>query len=292
MGKLIRGISKNARFCVVDSTTVVQKAMDIHNASPTAIDAFGRVLTVGLMMGATLKSNDILTLRFDTDGPINNIVVTANAFGEVKGYMGNPKADVPLKDNGKSDVAKLVGTGMLKVIKDMGLGKPYVALSQIKSGEIAQDMAYYFYNSEQIPTVIALGVSVKDEKTIAYAGGYMIQLMPDADNNFIIQLEQKIMAILPIIDLLAGGMDGTRIVKLLYEDMNSENNSKLVEDYEILAEEDVKYACDCNRDKFYRGLIALGKEEINHIFSEQDEIETKCHFCGNKYNFTKEDFKE
>ncbi|MBR8701510.1 33 kDa chaperonin [Fusobacterium sp. DD29] len=292
MGKLIRGVSKNARFFVVDSTDVVQKALDIHKCSPTAIDAFGRLLTAGIIMGSTLKGTDILTLRTDTDGQLNNMVVTADSNGGVKGYLSNPTADVPLKDNGKSDVAGLVGKGILKIIKDMGLKEPYVGLSEIKSGEIAQDIAYYYYNSEQTPTVIALGVKLKDEKTISYAGGYMVQLLPDAEDSFIDALEEKIQAIRPMTELMAGGMDIKRIAKLLYEDMHSENNDKLVEEYEILEEKDVEYSCNCSADKFHRGLITLGKEQLADIFKEKDDIEAQCHFCGKKYQFTKKDFED
>lgn len=292
MGKLIRGVSKNARFFVVDSTDVVQEALNIHKCSPTVIDAFGRLLTAGIIMGSTLKGKDILTLRTDTDGELNTMLVTADAEGGVKGYVSNPSADVPLKDNGKSDVAKLVGKGVLKIIKDMGLKEPYVGLSEMNSGEIAQDIAYYYYNSEQIPTVIALGVKLKDEHTVAYAGGYMVQLLPDAQEWFIDALERKIGAIRPMTELMAGGMDIERIAKLLYEDMDSEDHNKLVEDYKILETKDVKYSCNCSADKFYRGLITLGKDELKKIFEERDEIETQCHFCDKKYQFTKKDFED
>lgn len=292
MGKLIRGASKNARFFVVDSTDVVQEALNIHKCSPTAIDAFGRLLTAGIIMGSTLKGNDILTLRTDTDGILNNMVVTADSNGGVKGYLSNPSADIPLKDNGKSDVGRLVGKGFLKIIKDMGLKEPYVGLSEMNSGEIAQDIAYYYYNSEQTPTVIALGVKLKDEHTVEYAGGYMIQLLPGAEELFIDALEQKIQAIRPMTELMAGGMSIERIAKLLYEDMNSEDPDKLVEDYKILEEKDVEYSCNCSADKFYRGLITLGKDELKSIFDEKDEIETQCHFCDKKYKFTKKDFED
>ena len=272
MGKLIRGVSKNARFFVVDTTDIVQEAQNIHKCSPTAIDAFGRLLTAGVIMGSTLKGNDVLTLRTDTNGLLNNMVVTADANGGVKGYLSNPTADVPLKD--------------------MGLKEPYVGLSEINSGEIAQDLAYYFYNSEQTPTVIALGVKLKNENTVEYAGGYMIQLLPGAEDEFITALEQKIGAIRPMTELMAGGMDIKRIAKLLYEDMNDETYERLVEPYEILEEKDVKYSCNCSSDKFYRGLITLGKEQLKDIFSKEKELEAECHFCGKKYKFKEEDFSE
>lgn len=292
MSKIIRGVSKNARFFLVDSTNIVQKALDIHKCSPTAIDAFGRLLTAGVMMGSTLKGKDLLTLRTDTDGPLDNMVVTADSDGGVKGYVSNPSADVVLTDNGKSNVGALIGKGMLRIIKDMGLKEPYVGMSPIDSGEIAQDLAYYFFNSDQTPTVIALGVKLKDEKTVACAGGYMIQLLPGAEECFIGALEEKIQAIRPMTELMMGGMDLKRILKLLYEDMSSEDNEKLIEEYEILEEKEVSYKCNCDKDKFYRGLITLGKKELNEIFETQKFLETECHFCGKKYKFTKEDFKE
>lgn len=292
MGKLIRGVSKNARFFVVDTTDIVQEAQNIHKCSPTAIDAFGRLLTAGVIMGSTLKGDDVLTLRTDTNGQLNNMVVTADANGGVKGYLSNPNVDVPLKDNGKSDVGRLVGQGILKIIKDMGLKEPYVGLSEMNSGEIAQDLAYYFYNSEQTPTVIALGVKLKDENTVEYAGGYMVQLLPDAEESFITALEQKIGAIRPMTELMAGGMDIKRIVKLLYEDMTDETYERLIEAYEILEEKEVKYSCNCSSDKFYRGLITLGKEQLKEIFNKEKEIETECHFCGKRYKFKEEDFTE
>jgi molecular chaperone Hsp33 len=292
LSKIIRGVSKNARFFLVDSTNIVQEALDIHKCSPTAIDAFGRLLTAGVMMGSTLKGKDLLTLRTDTDGPLDNMVVTADSDGGVKGYVSNPSADVVLTDNGKSNVGALIGKGMLRIIKDMGLKEPYVGMSPIDSGEIAQDLAYYFFNSDQTPTVIALGVKLKDEKTVACAGGYMIQLLPGAEECFIGALEEKIQAIRPMTELMMGGMDLKRILKLLYEDMSSEDNEKLIEEYEILEEKEVSYKCNCDKDKFYRGLITLGKKELNEIFETQKFLETECHFCGKKYKFTKEDFKE
>ena len=233
MSRLIRGVSKNARFVLVDTKDIVQEALDIHKCSPTAISAFGRLLSAGVMMGATLKGNDILTLRTMTDGPLSSMVVTVDKDG-VKGYVSNPEADLPAKENGQPDVQALVGRGTLNVIKDLGLKDPYVGVSTIESGEIAYDIAYYYVTSEQTPTVIALGVDLENETTVRSAGGYMIQLLPDAEENFIVELEKKIGAIRSVTELFKGGMDLERILKFLYEDMNDESNEKLVERYEIL----------------------------------------------------------
>lgn len=292
--RIIRGVSKNARFFVINSTDVVQKALEIHKCSPTAIAGFGRFLTAGLIMGASLKGDDKLSLITDTDGPVNNMVVTADANGHIKGYLSNPQVDLPLKPIvNQPDVANLIGKGSLRVIKDMGLKEPYCGLSEIQTGEIATDIAYYYVTSEQTPTVIALGVDLQDEKTVRSAGGYMVQLFPGADEKFIDLLEAKIKAIRNVTELFKGGMDLERIVKLLYEDMSDETYQKLVEDYEILEEREVSYYCDCNKEKYYKGLITLGKEEILNLLEELNgTIETECHFCGKKYQFTKEDFKE
>lgn len=290
MARLIRGASKNARFFIVDSKDVVQEAQDIHNCSPTAIAAFGRLLTAGIIMGAGLKGDDLMTLRIDTDGILNHMVVTSDAKGRIKGYMSNPDADLPPKANGQPDVGGIVGRGMLRVIKDMGLKEPYVGVSNIQTGEIAEDIAYYYYTSDQTPTVLALGVSLNDDMSIRNAGGYMIQLLPGAEDKFIDELEKKIGAMRPVTELFEGGMDLERIAKLLYEDMNDENLEKLVEDYEILEETKTEYKCNCQRDKFYKGLITLGKEQLEGAFSDKESIEVECHFCKAKYEFKKEEF--
>lgn len=291
MSKLIRGVSKNARFVLVDTKDIVQEALDIHKCSPTAISAFGRLLSAGVMMGATLKGNDILTLRTMTDGPLSSMVVTVDKDG-VKGYVSNPEADLPAKENGQPDVQALVGRGTLNVIKDLGLKDPYVGVSTIESGEIAYDIAYYYVTSEQTPTVIALGVDLENETTVRSAGGYMIQLLPDAEESFIVELEKKIGAIRSVTELFKGGMDLERILHLLYEDMNDETHEKLVEPYEILDSKEIKYNCNCDKEKFYKGIITLGKEQLEEILAERGEVEAECHFCRKRYSFKREDLGE
>lgn len=293
MAKIIRGISKNARFWVIDSTDIVQKAQDIHNMSPTAIAAFGRLLTAGAMMGTNLKGNDLLTLRIDSEGPVKQIIVTSNNSGNVKGYVANTAADAPLKENGQPDVGAIVGPGMLRVIKDMGLqnAEPYIGLATLQTGEIAEDLAYYYYTSEQTPTVIGLGVSLNKDLGVNHAGGFMIQLLPDAEDNFITKLEEKIKAIRPVTELLEGGMDPNRIAKLLYEDMSEEDQDALIEEYEILEENEVGYVCDCHKNKFFKGLITLGQEELKKMLEKDGHIEVECHFCKSKYSYTAEDFE-
>ena len=291
MSRLIRGISKNARFVLVDTKDIVQEALSIHRCSPTVISAFGRLLSAGVMMGATLKGNDVLTLRTMTDGLLSSMVVTVDKDG-VKGYVSNPEVDLPAKENGQPNVQELVGKGTLNVIKDLGLKDPYVGVSTIESGEIAYDIAYYYVTSEQTPTVIALGVDLENETTVRSAGGYMIQLLPDAEESFIVELEKKIEAIRNVTELFKGGMDLERILHLLYEDMNDETHEKLIEPYEILGSKEIKYNCNCDREKFYKGIITLGKEQLEEILAERGEVEAECHFCGKRYSFKREDLGE
>lgn len=286
MGYIVRGItkSKNARFFCVDSTDVVQKAQSIHKCAATAAAAFGRMLTAGLLMGEDLKDeSNVLTIQLSARGEVKNIVVTANGKGQVKGYISNPLADKPLNSIGKLDVKGIVDGGFLRVIKDLGMKKPYIGVSNIVSGEIGEDVAYYYFTSEQIPSVVGVGVLVSPGLTIKKAGGFIIQLLPDAKEEFIDKLEEKTKKIKSVTDLLDKGMTPEDIAKYLFDG---------VDEIEFLGKKEVDFFCDCNREKFYKGVIATGKDEINHIFSEHDNFETVCHFCGVKYTFEKNEFQE
>ncbi len=293
MGKLIKGISKNARFFICDTKDLVQEAMDIHSCSPTGIAALGKVLTAAGMMGKDLKSgSDLLTIRVNGDGPAGVIIATANKHGEVKGYMGNPQVDLGEENLNKLLTGDAIGNGTLYVIKDMGLKDPFSGLVQLQTGEIAEDLAYYFFASEQIPSVVALGVKVGADYKITCAGGFILQLLPGADNDFIDKLEEKIKSIRPITELFEGGFDIYRIAELLYEDMGSDEPGKLTEEYEILEESEITYKCSCSREKYLKGLITLGRKEIESILEEENgEIEVECHFCMKKYVFKEEDFE-
>ena len=281
MGKLIRGLSKNARFFVADTTDVVQKAMDIHKYDIYSGDIFGKFCTLATLMGATLKGNDKLTIRTDTEGFIKNIIVNSDSEGNIKGYLVNET----------SDNYDSLGKGMMRIIKDMGLKEPYTAISDIDYSKLANDISYYFYNSEQIPTVIAFAMEFTNDNKVLCAGAYMVQLLPNADEEFITKLERKIEAIKPMNELMKGGMSLEKIVNLLYDDMDREDDS-LVEEYQILEEKEVKYSCDCSSDRFYRGLLTLGAEELTKIFDEEGEIQTECQFCGKKYKFERNNFSE
>ena len=281
MGRLIRGISKNARFFVADTTDVVQEALDIHKYDEYSMKIFGKFCTLASLMGATLKGDDKLTIRTDTDGYIKNIVVTSDANGNIKGYLVNTTDE---NFDG-------LGKGTMRIIKDMGLKEPYVAISNIDYSNLPNDISAFFYNSEQIPTVISLAVECTNDGKILCAGAFMVQLLPNADEDFITKLERKAEAIRPMNELMKGGMSLERIINLLYDDMDTEDDS-LVEEYEILEEKEIKYSCDCSSERFQKGIMTLGKEELKHIFEEEKEIEAECQFCGKKYKFTEKDFDD
>lgn len=291
MDRMIRGLSKNARFILVDSTEIVRKASKIHKCTPGAISTFGRFLTGGVLMGATLKGNDLLTLRTDTDGLIGQMLLTVNSKGDIKGYLENPGAGI---ESSITKISDFLGTGALRVIKDMGLKEPYAGISEMKTGDFAQDLAYYYYTSEQISSVIILGVSFDEKGDIEHAGGYMIQLLPECDSSFIDKLEEKIKAIRTFTELRKGGMNLERILKLIYEDIDSDNEELelLIEEYKILEEKSIQYSCNCSREKFLDKVITLERDEISNIISEKGSLDVECHFCGEKYEFKEEDFKK
>lgn len=281
MGRLIRGTSKNARFFIADTTDVIQNALDIHNYDIYSRDIFGKFCTFAVLMGATLKGEDKLTIRTDTDGYIKNIIVNSDSSGNIKAYLVNQT---------EGEIESL-GKGIMRIIKDMGLKEPYIGITDIDYSKLANDISYYFYNSEQIPTVIAFAMEFTNDNRVLCAGAYMVQLLPSADEDFITKLERKIEAIRPMNELMKGGMSLEQIANLLYDDMDTEDDS-LVEEFQILEEKEIKYQCDCNSDRFYRGLLTLGIEELTKIFDEEGEIETECQFCNKKYRFERKDFEE
>ena len=281
MGRLIRGTSKNARFFIADTTDIVQEAAAIHKYDKYSMEVFGKFCTLAVLMGATLKGEDKLTIRTDTEGYIKNIVVNSDASGNIKGYLVNTDAE---------NVEHL-GKGMMRIIKDMGLKEPYVAITDIDYTNLPNDISAFFYNSEQVPTVISIAGQCTNDGKILCAGAFMVQLLPNADESFITKLEQKVQAIRPMNELMLGGMTLEQIANLLYDDMDTEDDS-LVEEFEILENKEVRYQCDCNSDRFYRGILTLGKDDLKHIFEEEEEIEAECQFCGKRYKFLEKDFEE
>ena len=309
MGKkseLIRGTSKCARFFVCDTTQVVKEAQNIHRLDAIATVNFGKLLTAAAMMGKDLKVEDgVVSVEISGDGAYGKMVATANMKGHVKGYVGN-SSNAKLIDKDGNFVRdekgriKLIGDGIMQVRKDIGLKMPFSGMVALENQDIADIVASYFLQSEQIKSVVALGVKLNEDGSVNRAGGYLIQLLPGAEDDFIDKLEYKLRKIRSITELLNGGFSLERIVELLYEDISvfeetedvdGNHKKKYVENFEILEKSEIEYKCNCSKETFLKGLITLGKEQIDEILEEQGKIEVECHFCGKKYQFGKEDFE-
>lgn len=307
--KLIRGVSKCARFFVADTTEIVKEAQRIHKLDPIATMIFGKFLTAAVIIGKDLKNpNDTVTLKLNGEGPYGVMAAVANSLGEVRGYVNENQSKLDsIIDENKNFITdetgqiRFIGKGFFQIIKDLGLREPFSGFTQLQYEDMGDILANYFLISEQIKSVVSLGVKLNRENEVIKAGGYIIQLLPGVEEGFIDKLEDKLKQIKGITDLLAEGMTLEEIVELLYEDitvfeedadMEGAHKKVYVEDFEILEESDVEYKCNCTRDKFYRGLITLGKDEIRKILDEEENIEVECHFCGKKYTFTEKDFKK
>ena len=268
----------------ISSTDMVEEARKLHDLSPTVSAALGRLLTITSIMGyETKEKKGSITNQIKGDGPLGMLTAVGESNGNVKGYVANPKLDLPLKENnGKLDVGTAVGKhGMLYIIKDLGIGKPYVGMTPIVSGEIAEDFTNYFATSEQTPSVIALGVLV-DKNGIRSAGGYKLSLMPDATDEIISKIEEQVGKIDPVSKML----DEQKTLEEIAKEVTGDNNLK------VLAEINPEYKCNCSREKCEKGLIAIGKEELQKIIDEEEKIEIACNFCDKKYEFTREDMKK
>ena len=309
MGKkseLIRGTSKCARFFVCDTTQVVKDAQSKHGLDAIATVNFGKLLTTAAMMGKDLKVEDgVVSVEISGDGAYGKMVATANMKGHVKGYVGNSSTAKLIDKDGnfvrdEKGRIKLIGDGIMQVRKDIGLKMPFSGMVALENQDIADIVASYFLQSEQIKSVVALGVKLNEDGTVNRAGGYLIQLLPGAEDDFIDKLEDKLRKIRSITELLNGGFSLERIVELLYEDIsafeenkdaNGNHKKKYIENFEILEKSEIEYKCNCSKETFLKGLITLGKEQIDEILEEQGKIEVECHFCGKKYQFGKEDFE-
>lgn len=275
---IIRGMAANnqVRFFAAYSKDLAETARATHNTSPVATAALGRLLTAGAMMGSMCKNDtDILTLQIQCSGPINGLTVTANAKAQVKGYANNPNVMLPPSPQGKLDVGKALDLGVLSVIKDLGLKEPYVGQSNLTTGEIAEDLTYYFATSEQIPTSVALGVLMEKDNTVKHAGGFIIQLMPFAEEELITDLENRLKDFSSITSLMDQGMSP--------EDMMN----KLFEGYDIVLNDSITpaYSCDCSKERVYKAVMSVGKTEIEDMIADGEPIEVGCHFCNKKYIF-------
>lgn len=282
---IIRASAAENQIRAFAATTreLVEYARSIHNTSPVATAALGRLLTAGSMMGSMMKGeDDILTLQIKGSGPIGGITVTADSKGTVKGYAYQPEVILPANELGKLDVGGAVGAGILSVIKDLGLKEPYTGQTHLVSGEIAEDIAYYYATSEQVPSVVALGVLMNKENTVRQAGGFIIQLMPFAEASVIDRLEQKVNEITSITKLLDQEMSPEMILEHILGDFGLEIMDKLPTSFE----------CNCTKKRVEKAIISIGHKEINEMIEEDKPIEVNCHFCNTHYHFSVEELKD
>lgn len=317
--------SKSFRVYLTISTDLVQEAAKIHDTTPLASAGLGRVLTAAGLMGIMLKDDDNkLTLHFKGDGPARQILATAYGDGRVKGYISNPYVDLPLNDQGKLDVGGSLGVGDLTVIKDLGLKEPYTGTIALVDGEIADDLTAYFYISEQQNSSVALGVKVERDLSIGAAGGMIIQMLPDAQEGAVDALEKMIGAMLPLTTLISGlsGSSDPEIDRpaeaasaddsgqpagetLQADAENQEASERLAallqeifkdvpEEYqpEILAEREIRWECDCSRERIESALLTIGRRDLTEIIEEDGEAELQCQFCCKKYHFNKDELVE
>jgi len=279
---LVRATANNTtiRAFATVTTETVQKAHLIHETSHAASAALGRTLTAAVMMGGMMKDEgNSVTIQIKGDGPLGGIVVVSDSKLNARGYVYNPAVDIPLNDSGKLDVAYAVGkNGYMNVIKDLGLKEPYIGYVNLVSGEIGEDIAYYFAFSEQVPSVVSLGVLVDADGSIINAGGYIIQLLPGADESVIDFLENRIRSVKPVTALLSEGKSPEDILDIILGEKG----------LEILETAPCRYTCNCSRDRMERNLLSLGGKEIMEMIREQHGAELSCHFCNSKYYFTEE----
>lgn len=281
---IICGMAANnqVRFFCAYTKEVVESARLLHNTSPVATAALGRLLTAGSIMGSMCKNDtDVLTLQIQCSGPIGGLTVTANAKAQVKGYVNNPKVMLPPSKKGKLDVGKAVDLGVLSVIKDIGLKEPYIGQSNLVSGEIAEDLTYYFATSEQIPTSVALGVLMEKDNTVKHAGGFIIQLMPFAEESLISDLENRL-------------KDFSSITTLMEEKMTpADMMQKLFHNYDIVINNEItpQYQCDCSKQRVYSAVMSIGRTELEEMISDNKPIEVCCHFCNRNYTFSVDELK-
>lgn len=262
---------------------IVEYAKNAHNTSPVVTAALGRLMSAAAMMGSMMKNEeDLLTLKIEGSGPMKAAIATATAKGNVKAYPFVPDVILPPNSKGKLDVAEAIGVGILSVISDIGLKEPYVGQVELISGEIAEDITYYYATSEQIPSSVALGVLMNKDNTVNSAGGFIIQLMPFCPEEVIEKLESVIPTLAPITALLSEGKTPEEILKLILGDLELEINDKL----------DISFKCDCSKEKIEKALISIGEKELNEMIDEGKDIEVACHFCSKKYNIGVDELEE
>lgn len=281
---LVRALTTNKeiRALAVRSTGVVNQAQRAHQTTPVATAALGRALSGALLMGAMIKSGDEVGLRIVGDGPLKRIIVEANYYGETRGYVGNPQPDLMINEQGKLDVARAIGKGQLFVTKRIGREEPYEGSVPLVSGEIGDDLTYYFTQSEQTPSAVGLGVLVDTDLSVKAAGGFVIQLLPGATEETISRLEDNLEGIKSVSRLIEEGLSPEELLEKLLAGF----------DFRILAKREVIFKCKCNRERTKELLISLSPKELQEILEEEYKIEIKCHFCGETYHFNREEVEE
>ena len=282
---IVRATAANAsiRAFAITSRELVECARQHHNTSPVMTAALGRLLSGGAMMGASLKGDkDLLTLQIQCSGPAQGLTVTADAKGNVKGYAVNPVVNLPPNSQGKLDVGGALDLGILSVIKDMGLKEPYVGQCQLQTGEIAEDLTYYFATSEQIPSAVGLGVLMNKDNTVKQAGGFIIQLMPFTGDDIIENLEKRIAEIDSVTNMLERGLTPEGILEEILGEFGVVFTDKT----------DAAFVCDCSKEKVSRALSTISKKDMDSIINDGESIEVKCQFCNTAYRFEIEELKE
>ena len=288
--KIIRATAAQEyiRAFAVDSTEMVAQAREIHKTFPVVTAALGRLLSAGAMMGSMMKGDDdLITLTVKGDGPIGSITVTADSHGNVKGFPGNPSVDIPPREDPisgavKLDVGGAIGQGILTVSMDLGLKEPYNGQVELQTGEIGEDLAYYFTVSEQTPSAVALGVMIGKDSSVLHAGGFIIQLMPDAQEEVITALEAKLADLEPVTTLMERGLGPEEILRLILGDMN------LI----ITEEKPIRFHCNCSRERISHALATLSTDDLESMISDDEEIEVKCFFCNSAYKFGTDELQE
>ena len=281
---MVRATAADAQIRAFAATTknLVEEMRSLHNTSPVVSAALGRLLTGGAMMGAMMKGeNDLLTLQIKGDGPIGGMTVTADAHGNVKGYANEAQVILPANAAGKLDVGSAVGKGILRVVKDMGLKEPYVGQTILQTGEIAEDLTYYFAVSEQTPSSVGLGVFMEKNNTVKQAGGFILQLMPYAEESVIARLEDNLRQFPSVTAALEEGKNPEQMLEALLDGLPME----------IVDTMDVQYRCDCSKQRVERAMISLGKKELEEMIAGGKEVEAGCQFCNQKYKFTVEELE-
>lgn len=283
MASIIRAITKDgsARAIIIDARDIVERARQIHNTTPTTTAALGRTLIATSLAGSMLgEEQDVITVRFVGNGVGGTIIATSDWCGNVRGLIGNPSADLPLRSDGKLDVGTCVGQGELYILRDTGGSEPYVGVSKIQTGEIGDDIAYYYATSEQVPTVCALGVLIDRDYTVKEAGGALVQLLPFADEEVAEKLEENAQKMRPVTEILA---DGTLedVLNAVFDGI----------EYDVFDKIECSYKCVCSREKTDKALISLGEKEITEMIESEDETVMTCGFCDSVYKYSKSDLK-